>query len=431
MSEDKKVMSGDVIVAGGGVYDQRHYEDHPDLGTGLISYKHVISPDSFELEREAIFRRCWLNVGRDTRLPKVGSYFTKEIDILRTSIIVVRGKDKRIRAFHNVCPHRGNKLVWDGDPAEEKSGKCMAFFCKYHGLGYGLDGKMEVLKDPDNWFGSQGHDLHLVEVPLESWNGFLFVNFTGGGPKQTLREYMGEHIWNALDGFPVDLYTQHVSGKGEINSNWKTLHDAFSEAWHGATLHSEAMVGLRNVIFRAPPTRFDGPHRTALACGTIPEGSYSFEIERVSRSSVTGSRIPPARPIEAPRSAFSEEQTDWVAVTYTVFPNFQFQIYAPGWIMTYNYWPLAHNRMRFEINQYYQEPRNFSELFAQKTGTAIVLDNVYQDLGTLEATQRGLESQVYDQYPLIDEEHNIRHFHKMVDERLQAYELELAAAGDR
>ncbi len=422
MSKHRVNRPEDLIVAGGGEYDQRHYEDHPELGTDLVSYEHVISPRSFELEREAIFSRCWINVGRDTWLPKIGSYFTRELEILRTSIIVVRGKDDKIRAFHNVCPHRGNKLVWEGHPGREKSGRCMAFFCKYHGLGFGLDGQMEVLRDPDNWFGSQGADLHLVEVPLESWNGFLFANFDREGPKQSLREYMGEHIWHALDDFPTELYETHVRGQGEINSNWKTLHDAFSEAWHGSTLHSEAMVGLRNVTFRAPPSRFDGPHRTAISRGTMPEGNFSFEIERIAQASFTGTQVPPARPIDAPRAAFPDGADDWVNVTYTVFPNFQFQIYRPGWVMTYNYWPLAHNRMRFEINQYHQQPRNFSELFALKSGVSLVLDNVFQDLGTLEATQRGLESQVYSSYPLIDEEHNIRHFHKTVDEWIKAYE---------
>ena len=429
MPDTPHCSTEDRIIAGGGVYDQRHYEDHPDIGTGLISYEHAISPRSFELEREAIFRRCWINVGRDLRLPRVGSYFTREIDILKTSLIVVRGKDEAIRAFHNVCPHRGNKLVWEGHPGEEKSGRAMAFICKYHGLGFGLDGRMEVLRDPDNWFGTQGCDLHLVEVPLEFWNGYIFANFTPGGPEQSLREYLGEHMWAALDDIPVELYTQHVYGKGEINSNWKTLHDAFSEAWHGSVLHSEMMVNLRNVIFRAPPSRFDGPHRTAVACGTVPEGSYTFDIERVSRASVTGTQIPPAQKIAPPRAAFAPEQTDWVAVTFTVFPNFQLQIYAPGWINTYNYWPLAHDRMRFEINQYFQPARNFSELFSQKTGTGLVLDSVLQDLGTLEATQRGLESRVYSAYPLIDEEHNIRHFHKMIDERIKAWEREQGTTG--
>src|SRR5438445_185446 len=91
-------------------------EHYPDLGTEPISYEDSISPEVYEHERDAIFARTWLNVGRVEQLPKVGSYFTKELDAARTSIVVVRAKDE-IRAFDNICRHRGNKLVLIDYPA--------------------------------------------------------------------------------------------------------------------------------------------------------------------------------------------------------------------------------------------------------------------------------------------------------------------------
>src|SRR2546422_8675924 len=78
----------------------RHY---PELGTGLVSYEDSISPEFYELEREAIFKRAWLNVGRVEQLPRSGSYFTKDLAFANTSIVVVRGKDGELRAFHNIC----------------------------------------------------------------------------------------------------------------------------------------------------------------------------------------------------------------------------------------------------------------------------------------------------------------------------------------
>ena len=95
---------------------------YPELGTGPISYEDSISPQFYELEREAIFRRTWLNIGRVEQVPKKGSYFTRELAVCDTSIVVVRGSDDTIRAFHNVCRHRGNKLVWTDYPDEEVSG---------------------------------------------------------------------------------------------------------------------------------------------------------------------------------------------------------------------------------------------------------------------------------------------------------------------
>ena len=92
-------------------------QHYPELGTGLVSYEDSISPEFYELEREAIFKRVWLNVGRVEQLPRSGSYFTKELAVAKTSVVVVRDKDGEVRAFHNICRHRGNKLVWTGLPA--------------------------------------------------------------------------------------------------------------------------------------------------------------------------------------------------------------------------------------------------------------------------------------------------------------------------
>ena len=107
-----------------------------------MSYESSISPEFFELEREAIFKRAWLNVGRVEQLRRKGSFFTRELAVAKTSLIIVRGMDDEIRAFHNVCRHRGNKLVWNDDPRVETSGSCRQFACKYHGWRYDLDGKL-------------------------------------------------------------------------------------------------------------------------------------------------------------------------------------------------------------------------------------------------------------------------------------------------
>ena len=78
------------------------WTEHAALDTELVSFEDSISPAHYELEREAIFRKTWLNVGRVEQLPRVGSYYTKELDVLRTSIIVVRDREKQVRVFHNM-----------------------------------------------------------------------------------------------------------------------------------------------------------------------------------------------------------------------------------------------------------------------------------------------------------------------------------------
>ena len=92
-------------------------QHYPELGTGPVSYEDSISPEHYELERKAIFARTWLNVGRVEQIPRTGAYFTRELDAAGTSIVVVRGTDGAVHAFHNICRHRGNKLVWNDFPA--------------------------------------------------------------------------------------------------------------------------------------------------------------------------------------------------------------------------------------------------------------------------------------------------------------------------
>jgi phenylpropionate dioxygenase-like ring-hydroxylating dioxygenase large terminal subunit len=166
-------------------------EHYPELGTGPVSYDDSISPEHYELERDAIFRRTWLNVGRVEQIPKVGSYFTRELDAARTSIVVVRGTDGEVRAFHNICRHRGNKLEWNDFPREETSGTCRQFTCKYHGWRYNLDGDLTFVQQESEFFDLDKSEHGLVPVQCEVWEGFIFVNLDDENDTP-VKEYLGE-----------------------------------------------------------------------------------------------------------------------------------------------------------------------------------------------------------------------------------------------
>src|SRR3954449_10030424 len=175
---------------------------YPELGTGPVSYEDSISPEIHELEREAIFKRSWLNVGRVEQLPRKGSYFTKELAVANTSIVVVRGMDGEVRAFHNICRHRGNKLVWNDFPAEEVNGTCRQFTCKYHGWRYDLDGSLNFVQQESEFFDLDKDDFGLVPVQTETWQGFIFVNLD---PDNTtsIGDYLGE-LGAGLEGYPFE-----------------------------------------------------------------------------------------------------------------------------------------------------------------------------------------------------------------------------------
>ena len=154
-------------------------EHYPELGTGPVSYEDSISPEHYELERKAIFGRTWLNVGRLEQIPRVGGYFTRELDAAGTSVIIVRAADNEVRAYQNICRHRGNKLVWNDYPQEETSGTCRNFTCKYHGWRYSLDGDLTFVQQESEFFDLDKADYGLVDVRVDVWEGFIFVNLGG------------------------------------------------------------------------------------------------------------------------------------------------------------------------------------------------------------------------------------------------------------
>lgn len=392
-----------------------------------MSYRDSTSAAFFELEREAIFRRNWLMLGRELLLESPGSYFTKNLEVLKTSVVVVRGKDAKIRAFHNVCPHRGNKLIWHGHPHNEEHGRCLLFRCKYHGLGFDTTGALQVLPDSENWFGSEGRDLHLVEIPLEVWNGFIFVNFTPGGPTQSLRQHLGDFYWTGFNDYPFGKLTHHIQMSGRSRSNWKLLADAFAEAFHVFTLHSQSFGSSftanygRDVKFRALHYDFHGKHRSTLSA-RIPDGMYSYRMDAAAQATGAGPRYPMSLDLtQLPKAANPIESNLWGTSIHGMWPNWMFQIYYPGWFLTYSYWPLAYNEMRFEVDWYLPPPRNFSELWSQKVSMNLFMDTALQDINTLEATQLGLESGAVEEFPLTDEEILVRHLHKMVDTEVRQY----------
>src|SRR3954464_6331939 len=165
------------------------WTEHFGLNTEPVSYEDSIAPEHYEKERDAIFRRTWLNVGRVEQLPRNGSYFTRELDAARTSVLIVKDMKGEVRAFQNMCRHRGNKLVWNDYPREETAGVCRQFTCKYHGWRYDLEGQLTFVQQEQEFFDLDKADFGLVAVNVDVWEGFIFVNFDPEAAP--LRDYMG------------------------------------------------------------------------------------------------------------------------------------------------------------------------------------------------------------------------------------------------
>jgi Rieske 2Fe-2S family protein len=395
-------------------------EHYPDLGTEPVSYEDSISPQLYELEREAIFKRSWLQVGRVEQIPRTGTYFTKEIPVASTSIVVVRdGED--VRAFHNICRHRGNKLVWSDFPREETSGIARQFACKYHGWRYGLDGACTFVQQEGEFFGLDKADYSLVPVHCDVFAGFIFVNFASQ-PSQSLREFLGPMLLG-IEDYPFHEMTDRYAFNVECRANWKVFSDAFMEFYHAPVVHvGQHPRALRAMIneggYEAPHYQIDGPHALVTTAGGLhrvwdmpPENVKP--ADRVTSSGLFG---PWAHSDlgELPPGINPGKINPWGLSSFQFFPNFAILIWEAGWYNTHQFWPTAYNSLLFEGNVYSLPAKNASERVGREMAAVSFKEYSLQDANTLEATQLGLEARVIDRWPLNDQEVLVRNFHKVV-----------------
>jgi phenylpropionate dioxygenase-like ring-hydroxylating dioxygenase large terminal subunit len=400
---------------------------HFGLDTAPVSYEDSINPAHYELERDAIFRKTWLNVGRTEQLPRKGSYFTKELDAARTSIIVVRDGQDQVRAFHNICRHRGNKLVWNDFPGEETAGTCRQFTCKYHGWRYDLEGSCTFVQQESEFFDLDKSQLSLAGVRAEVWEGFIFVNLDNEDTTP-LANYLGK-FGDGLAGYPFGEMTQVAKFRAEVGANWKLFIDAFAEFYHAPILHAKQAVSdeskkLMDIGYESLHYDIDGPHSMQSSWGGMAppkDESIVKPIERKLRSGLFG---PWDRPIEfeLPAGVNPSRHRAWGIDSFLFFPNFMLLLWAPNWVLTYHYWPTSYNTHIFEGTLYFVPPKTARERLGQELAAVTFKEYGLQDGNTLEATQTMLESQAVREFPLNDQEVLLRHLHKTARDYVADFE---------
>ena len=167
--------------------NRRWIKENPDLGTGPVPTETCTSPELFELERDRIFRRAWLNMGREEDLPEPGSYVVRDLAIANTSVLLVRGKDRKIRAFHNVCVHRGNRLV------DDEKGLCKGrFVCRFHSWAYDTAGQLTFVSDEANFYDIDKSALGLKPIATESMGRVYFHQPGPSSFRDSRRVYGGD-----------------------------------------------------------------------------------------------------------------------------------------------------------------------------------------------------------------------------------------------
>jgi phenylpropionate dioxygenase-like ring-hydroxylating dioxygenase large terminal subunit len=230
-------------------------------------------PDVLHAEQERIFARTWQYVGHAGQVGQAGDYFTAQLG--RIPVVVTHADDGELRAFANVCRHRGS-LVADG------SGNRRTLQCPYHAWTYGLDGRLRTAPRADFDPG----EVSLAPLRLDRWGPFLFANADGAGPE--LADVLGVVPSQVAEaGIDVDELRFHHRVDWTIAANWKLVSENFLECYHCAVAHPgfTAMVDVSPESYRLEAEGLVSSQFGALrengsapydADGEVPRGQFHF-----------------------------------------------------------------------------------------------------------------------------------------------------------
>ena len=213
------------------MFDRALYADvaRPLLEARTLPRWCYVSEEFYEREIERIFMRTWNFVDRVEAIPNPGDYIA--VETFAGPIIVVRDREGEIRAFANSCRHRGSRLL-------KGSGNCRAIVCPYHGWTYGLDGSLRGAKGMERTVGFELATYGLKQVRLETWGGFMFINFDAMA--QGLMHYLGE-LPRKFASYKFDEMICTRRSDYKLACNWKLIIENAHEDYHTQTVHRDSL----------------------------------------------------------------------------------------------------------------------------------------------------------------------------------------------
>ena len=203
-------------------------------GARTLPGRYYTAPEVFADEGERLFARTWLCVGRAAALPEPGDYLT--VEIAGESVIVLRDRSGEYRAYFNVCRHRGTRLCEAGQGRLSET-----IQCPYHAWTYALDGRLIGAPHMNEIEGFDKKDYPLHRVPLESWEGFLFINIAPE-PLRFADAFAPVQGRFARYNLPSLRTVRRIAY--DVKANWKLIMQNYSECLHCPTIHPELSTKL-------------------------------------------------------------------------------------------------------------------------------------------------------------------------------------------
>ncbi len=438
-------------------------DDWPDQETRghTIPGSRYTSKEFFEQEWEGMWTKVWLLLGREAELPNPGDWQMEEVG--REEILMVRQTDGSVKAFYNVCQHRGNPLV------EESKGHVLRrFVCKYHSWAFLPDGTLNFAPDKEDFpEGNPCDNVRLAELACETFAGFVWVNMDPDCV--SLKEYLGP-IWDEWEKRDIHTWKRTMANTMWLPCNWKIVLDNFNESYHVPTVHMRATPDTDRKKIRGnidtyfKETKFDlsseGHNRMVMKGGygvgqTDEEGNIIdplasqlkyWDIDPADfkgRPEDTRQALQDAKRKLGPDRGYThyasipdEQFTD--AFHYTLFPNFAVSLWSDGFhFLRARPHPSDPEQCLFD-NWWYSSPASLNEVAPMQRSNAGDKDQsgeaevtmlsypedsigpaIEEDVAVFVTQQRGFRSRGFKGVYLSNQEKRIRRYHELIDDYIE------------
>ena len=338
----------------------------------------------FADEMERVFARMWLAAGRAAELDRPGAFIRR--DVAGASVLIVRGNDGAVRAFHNVCRHRGTRICTDGEGAFQGSMQC-----PYHAWTYGLDGRLLAAPQMDEVEGFDRSAFPLRAVACDSWDGHVFINLSAS--PAPLAAQLSDLPARFAPWRMQELRRAHRIDY-DVATNWKLVVQNYNECLHCPIIHPllnrmHHYLGAENV-----PT-------TGSYCG----GAMGFK-DGVETLSTDGRR----------RRAFlpglgDRERT--LVNYFAIYPNLLLTLH-PDYMMTITIWPQDCGRTRLIAEWHFHPDEMITPGFVFEDAVDFWDRTNREDWAISEQSYLGISSRGYQPGPYSERERQLWDFDQFV-----------------
>ncbi|HEY2483835.1 MAG TPA: aromatic ring-hydroxylating dioxygenase subunit alpha [Candidatus Binataceae bacterium] len=372
-----------------------------------VDVQGMFTEEAYQKDIDRIFKKAWLPIGHDYDLPNPGDYKTRRIPGLNYNVLIVRDKENRIRAFHNVCRHRGNLLV-----CKEAGNSRQGFSCGYHGWTYNIDGSLRAMTDSNQFPPHESEALGLREIRCEVRHTFIFLNFDKDA--ENLDSWLGELASPDLyEGFFENFRSTGLTS-ATIRTNWNLCMDAFSEAYHTLFVHKNTAkdyLGSSDNPMRHNPAVEVMRWHARIATAANPEHKWSPTEKLAYKYAARAFPSFDSDSSGLPAGVNFGKIDSWAFDVVKFFPNL-IMLTGRDWFIEVYAWPLAADRTLCEFNTFLRNPKTYGERVAQEFSYVVTREIAQEDLYLLERQQSALENGAVTNFFLSFQELVVAHHYR-------------------